>query len=45
MAEALLKGNLYREDGTAAVPDRPALLGGKCKACGYVFFPMHALRL
>jgi len=41
MAEALLKGSLYREDGTEAVPDHPALLGGRCNACGYVFFPMQ----
>lgn len=41
MADALLKGSLYREGGTAAVPDHPALLGGKCNACGYVFFPMQ----
>lgn len=41
MAEALLKGSLYREGGTAALPDHPALLGGRCNACGYVFFPMQ----
>src|SRR5690348_1452506 len=41
MAEALLKGSLYREGGTGAVPGHPALLGGKCNACGYVFFPMQ----
>jgi hypothetical protein len=41
MAEALLKGSLYREGGTSVVPDHPALLGGRCNACGYVFFPMQ----
>ena len=32
---------LFRAEGTAAVPDHPALLGGRCRACGYVFFPMQ----
>jgi uncharacterized OB-fold protein len=41
MTDALLKGSLYREGGTGAVPDHPALLGGRCNACGYVFFPMQ----
>ena len=36
----LLKPALYRTEGSAAVPDRPALLGGEC-ACGYVFFPLQ----
>jgi len=37
----LLKPSLYAEEGTAAVPDHPALKGGKC-ACGHVFFPMQS---
>ena len=36
----LLKPALYAEEGTAAVPDHPALNGGKC-VCGHVFFPMQ----
>ena len=36
----LLKASLYRREGTAEVPDHPALLGGAC-ACGYVFFPLQ----
>jgi uncharacterized OB-fold protein len=36
----LLKPALYRAEGTANVPDHPALLGGAC-ACGYVFFPLQ----
>jgi len=32
---------LFRAQGTAAVPNHPALLGGRCRACGYVFFPMQ----
>lgn len=36
----LLKPALYREAGTEAAPDRPALLGAAC-ACGYVFFPLQ----
>ncbi len=32
---------LFRAEGTAAVPAHPALLGGRCRACGYVFFPMQ----
>lgn len=38
---ALLKPGLYREEGTIAAPDLPALVGGACGACGYVFFPMQ----
>lgn len=34
---SLLKPDLY-----AARPDRPALCGGACGSCGYVFFPMQA---
>jgi hypothetical protein len=37
----LLKPGLYQARGSAAEPDRPALLGGACDACGYVFFPMQ----
>lgn len=37
----LLKPALYRAEGTAAAADHPALLGGACGACGYVFFPMQ----
>jgi uncharacterized OB-fold protein len=37
---SLLKPALYRPEGSAAVPDHPALLGGEC-ACGYVFFPLQ----
>jgi uncharacterized protein len=40
MNQPLLKPTLYAETGTAAVPDRPALLGGRCR-CGHVFFPMQ----
>jgi uncharacterized OB-fold protein len=39
--DELLKPALYRAVGTAEVPDRPALLGGACAACGYVFFPLQ----
>jgi uncharacterized protein len=38
----LLKPALYRAEGTAAVPAAPALLGGVCRACGHVFFPLQA---
>ena len=31
---------LFVDAGTDAVPDRPALVGGRC-VCGYVFFPMQ----
>lgn len=41
MTTDLMKPALYRAQGTAALPDRPSLLGGEC-ACGYVFFPMQA---
>lgn len=33
--------SLFRAEGTAAHPAHPALLGGRCHACGYVFFPMQ----
>jgi uncharacterized OB-fold protein len=36
----LLKPALYREAGSEAAPDHPALLGEVC-ACGYVFFPLQ----
>ena len=39
--DELLKPALYRSEGTAAVPQRPALLGGACGSCGYVFFPLQ----
>ncbi|MBV8684348.1 MAG: OB-fold domain-containing protein [Caulobacteraceae bacterium] len=39
--DELLKPALYRAEGTTAVPQRPALLGGECGACGYVFFPLQ----
>jgi uncharacterized OB-fold protein len=37
----LLKPGLYRAEGSVARPDRPALLGGVCADCGYVFFPLQ----
>jgi uncharacterized OB-fold protein len=36
----LLKPALYRADGTAEAPHRPALLGGVCGR-GHVFFPLQ----
>lgn len=36
----LLKPALYSESGTSALPEFPALIGGRC-VCGYVFFPMQ----
>lgn len=38
----LLKPELYAVAGSDAVPAAPALKGGKCRACGYVFFPLQA---
>lgn len=32
---------LFQTEGTATLPDRPALCGGRCGACGLVFFPMQ----
>ncbi|SNS78796.1 Zn-ribbon domain-containing OB-fold protein [Sphingopyxis indica] len=32
---------LFAAQGTGALPDHPALNGGRCKACGYIFFPMQ----
>jgi uncharacterized OB-fold protein len=31
---------LFAETGTDALPDRPALIGGRC-VCGHPFFPMQ----
>lgn len=31
---------LFVQTGTERVPDRPALVGGRC-ACGHIFFPMQ----
>jgi uncharacterized OB-fold protein len=39
--DELLKPALYRAEGTAEVAGRPALLGGACASCGYVFFPLQ----
>lgn len=33
---------LFTTEGAGASSERPALLGGKCRACGYVFFPMQS---
>lgn len=33
---------LFRPVGTAELPDRPALLGGQCQSCGFVFFPLQS---
>jgi uncharacterized OB-fold protein len=32
---------LFRAEGTHEAPGQPALLGGRCQACGFVFFPMQ----
>lgn len=32
---------LFAEDGTNDSPAHPALKGGKCLDCGYLFFPMQ----
>lgn len=32
---------MFSVEGTMEAPDRPALLGGVCEACGGVFFPMQ----
>ncbi|HEX4183678.1 MAG TPA: zinc ribbon domain-containing protein [Caulobacteraceae bacterium] len=42
MPEPLLKPALYREQGADRAPGHPALLGGQCEACGYVFFPLQS---
>lgn len=39
--EAKPRPALFRPEGTQAVPNHPALLGGRCRDCGYVFFPMQ----
>jgi uncharacterized protein len=41
MSLPLLKPELYRREGTPAHPHAPALLGGRCDRCGYVFFPLQ----
>src|SRR6218665_151783 len=41
MTSPLLKPALYQAEGTATTPDAPALRGGRCHACGQVFFPMQ----
>jgi uncharacterized OB-fold protein len=41
-APDLLKPLLYSAEGTAKASDAPSLKGGKCSACGYVFFPLQA---
>jgi uncharacterized protein len=33
---------LFHAQGTEAVPDHPALIGGRCR-CGHLFFPMQRL--
>jgi hypothetical protein len=33
---------LFTPEGAEAFPEGPALLGGRCKSCGYVFFPMQS---
>jgi uncharacterized OB-fold protein len=33
---------LFQAGGTEAVPDHPALIGGRC-GCGHLFFPMQRL--
>lgn len=32
---------VFSTEGTPSLPQHPALLGGRCEACGYVFFPMQ----
>jgi uncharacterized OB-fold protein len=32
---------VFSTEGTASLPQHPALLGGRCQDCGYVFFPMQ----
>lgn len=41
MAPPLLKPDLYSAQGADGRPDLPALLGGICATCGYVFFPLQ----
>lgn len=33
--------SLFQAEGSTALPDLPALRGGRCGACGFVFFPMQ----
>jgi hypothetical protein len=35
------KPALYAAEGTPSVPDHPSFKGGKCRSCGYVFFPLQ----
>lgn len=42
MAEGQERPLLFTTTGTEALPAHPALLGGACGACGYVFFPMQS---
>lgn len=32
---------LFTAEGTPELPGRPALLGGRCNACGYTAFPLQ----
>jgi uncharacterized OB-fold protein len=32
---------LFEGNGTAVLPAHPALAGGRCEACGHIFFPMQ----
>ncbi|PLS23439.1 Zn-ribbon domain-containing OB-fold protein [Neptunicoccus cionae] len=32
---------LFQQEGTEALPSSPALIGGTCKSCGAIFFPMQ----
>ena len=42
MTDDKAPSRLFSTEGTAALSDHPALLGGKCGTCGYVFFPMQS---
>lgn len=39
---ALFKPELYRYNGTASRPHNPALIGGRCGSCSYVYFPFRS---
>lgn len=41
MASDVATPPLFRAQGTPAVPGHPALLGGRCRHCGGLFFPMQ----
>ncbi|RWA52939.1 hypothetical protein AU476_15575 [Cupriavidus sp. UYMSc13B] len=41
MTLPLLKPALYRAQGTPALPEQPALLGGTCR-CGHLFYPWQS---